>query len=231
MPSEVLPNDAISNLCFLMMIPTVSSFVIRFKHRLCDTYSRRPRQLTTDQHLVVISNLLSFSVLVVYAAAVPGNSRFNLERMVVLDLLLGMHMQRWLENKIHANDTAPYYEPGPLSLAQRKRRVKMSLMLTTLTCSYCAATSVVLGDSYGFYQNAHYTSSSQEYWFLVAGLPAIHSALRTLALDTQGCRRRRCIDMDQNLDLPTNQFTITDEEDESYEHGSPREDHADTAAL
>ena len=214
MPSDVLPNDVISNLCVLIVVPVMSSFVIRTKHRLCDTYSRRPRQLTVDQHAVVSSNLLAFCLIVIWSAAAPGNASCHVERMVVLDVLLVMHVQRWLEREIFVGDTAPYYEPGPLSLAQRKRRVKIILLLTTLSCAFSAAVSMVVAKDENWSSTTHYDDSAKEYWFLIIGLPAIHSSLRTLVLDTQGCKKRSAAAVEQSLDIATNEFTITDEEDE-----------------
>ena len=218
MSSDVLPNDTISNLCVLVLVPAITSLVIRVKHRLCDTYNRRPRQLTVDQHSVVCSNLLAFCSLAIWATVAPGVAPCHLERMVVIDLLLGMHVQRWLEKHFFLTDTAPYYEPGPLSLVQRKRRVKVVLVLTTLICACSAALSMALAKDTSYLSYSDYNDDAKEYWFLVAGLPTLHSALRTLVLDAQGCKRRGTAGLEQNVELVTNEFTITDEEEEEH-HG------------
>lgn len=217
MSSDVLPNNVLSNLCVLIIIPLVSSFVIRTKHRLCDTYSRRPRQLTVDQQFLVTNNLLSFCSIVVWSAAAPDNSLDLVEQIVVVDLLVGMHVQRWLEKQVFAADTAPYYEPGPLSLAQRKRRAKISLVITTLSCAFCAAVSFVVIQNNKGLRTMQLHNYSSQYWFIVAGLPAIHSGMRTIVLDTQGCKKRSTMDVEQSLEIPTNEFTITDEEDEDLD--------------
>jgi len=161
--------------------------------------------------MAVTSNMLAYSSLVVWAAYLPGNAPAHLERLVVIDLLFGIHVQRYLQTTIHATDTAPYHEPGPMSLAQRKRRVKLALLVTSLTCAWCAAVSTVIYDRDG----THY-DGAREYWFLVMALPTIHAAMRTLVLDTQGCRRPSPpINEGLALEVPTNAFTITSEEDES----------------
>lgn len=209
MPSDTLPNDAISNLCLLIVLPIVSCLTVHIKRRLCDTHTRRPTQFLIDRHMVVSGNMLAYSSLVVWAAYLPGNAPAHLERLVVVDLLVGIHVQRYMHKAIHATDTAPYHEPGPLALAQRKRRVKLSLLVTSLTCAWCAAVSTVIDGRDG----THY-DGAREYWFLVMGLPTIHAAMRTLVLDTQGCRRPSAAGNGRpSLEVATNSFTIASDEE------------------
>ena len=213
MPSDVLPNDAISNLILAPVIALTTVATIRLKSRLCDTNHRMPRQFVIDRHMITIGNLLAYSLLVVWASYLPGDQQGRLELLVVMDMLIGMHVQRYTLLLIHNEDTSPYHEPGPLALMRRARRQKIALIVVTLSCAWCAATSVAV--TYNTTSPYRHYSNGTEYSFIILALPAIHAVLRTIVMDTQGCRRPTSVHDTLNEDIPTNTFTITDDEDDS----------------
>lgn len=213
MPSDTLPNGVISNLAMVPVISLTTVVAIRLKSRLCDTYQRMPRQYIIDRYMSIISNLLAYSLLVIWATYLPGDQKSRLELLVVMDLLMGIHVQRYTLLLIHSEDTSPYHEPGPLALLRRTRRTKLALILVTLTCAWCAATSVAV--AYKTTSPYSHYSDGAEYSFLILALPAIHAALRTIVMDTQGCRRPTSVHETLNEDMPTNNFTITDDEEDA----------------
>ena len=132
MPSAYLPNDVMSNLCMLIVLPFATFVSLRIKAKLCDTVRRMPLQYKVDQYLIMGNNILAFSYMVIWASYMKGNSTARLELLVALDLLIGMHVQRYLLATVHADDTTPYHEPGPLALSRRARRAKLSMVVTML---------------------------------------------------------------------------------------------------
>ena len=209
MPSDTLPNDVTSNLALLVIIPVTTIMTVRMKARLCDTFRRMPRQYKVDRHMAIVANLLAYSLFVLWATYLPGDQNSRLELLVAMDLLVGINIQRYLLRVIHSEDTAPYHEPGLISLARRVRRQKLMLALVSLTAASCAATSVAI--DYGITPIDHY-SGTVKYLFIVIALPAVHSALRTVVLDMQGCRRHSAT-APRDSD-PTNDFVITDDDDD-----------------
>jgi len=169
-----------------------------------------PLQYKIDRQLIVGNNLLSYSYMVVWASFIKGSAEARLELLVALDMLIGMHVQRYLMATIHSNDTSPYHEPGPMALLHRVRRAKIAMLVTTLVCAWVVAVSVAFARTL---ENPyeHY-SDSAEYWFTIIALPAMHAALRTFVLDAQGCRRTRN-SFQASDDVATNDFAITDEDE------------------
>ena len=223
MPSDTLPNGVMSNLALIATISSTTAVTIRLKSRLCATHRRMPRQFKIDMHMTAVGNLLAFSLLVIWAAYLPGDQNSRLELLVVMDILVGMHIQRYILRMIHCEDTAPYHAPGPLALARRVRRQKLALSLASITAASCAAMSVAV-TYVGSAPYSHY-SDTAEYLFIVVALPAIHSALRTIVLDMQGCKRQsvHAVPYDEG---PTNAFTITDD-DNSGDGGSADDNSGD----
>ena len=210
MPSDDLPNDAMSNILLLVVIPVVTVAVFRIKYGICDTYRRMPLQYVVDKNAAVATNLLAYCNLVVWAYLIGNHSCMHLATLVMVDTLIGMHIQRYLLQLIHEDDMAPYHEPGPLALARRIRRAKLTAIITALVCAWDAATSATRPRS----EEAHERVS---YWFTIAALPALHAVMRTLVLDTQGCKRNRQIGgfhLEEQVESATNTFTITDDDDE-----------------
>lgn len=207
MPSDNLPNGVMSNLALIAILPLSTIATMNIKSRICDTYRRMPTQYSVDKHMGIVANMLAFSLLVMWATYLPGNQNSRLQLLVVLDILGGLHVQRYLLHMIHAEETAPYHAPGPLALARRARRQKLSLALVSITSASGAAFSVAIYDTI---TSPYNYSHDAEYVFIVFALPAIHSAVRTVVLDMQGCRRQHTVDYAEHT--PTNDFTITDDD-------------------
>jgi len=190
-----------------------------------------PLQYKIDRYLIVGNNMLAFSCMIIWASCMEGSSTGRLEIMVALDLLIGMHVQRYLLTTVHADDTTPYHEPGPMALARRVRRTKLAMIVTVLVCASNAAVSTVFHHTYNTYE--HY-SDHAEYWFIIAALPAIHASLRTLALDMPGCKRiaraEGVVSYRPSSDAPTNDFAITDDDDADAEDAASKEE-LDTSSI
>jgi len=164
--------------------------------------------------MALLGNVFSFSLLVIWASYLPGDQSSRLELLVVMDLLAGVHIQRYVLLMIHCEDSTPYHEPGPLALQRRARRQKLALVMSFLTCATCAAASVVT--AYNIKSPYSHYSDAAEYWFIVLALPALHAAMRTIVLDTQGCKRH-IARLELTDDSATNSFTITDDDVEDGE--------------
>lgn len=224
MPTDALPNDVMSNFCTLAVVPLATALALRIKSGLCDTFRRGPRQIAVDRFIIIANNLLAFSLFVLWATCLPGSAVAHLERLIVVDVLIVVHVQHYILVALFRYARDRYHEPGELALRYRKRRVKVSMLVTTLSCSGCAALSAVTERYYpsaaGMVSSAH----DAEYWFVVAALPCIHAALRTVVLDMQGCKRAEDTIEEQQIEViqtTTNSFTITDEEEEEEEHNAP----------
>ena len=220
-----LPNDVTSNFVPFAVIFATTVLVFRVKLSLCDSYRRMPVQLRMDLMLVIACNLLAFSLIVMWAYSLTA----DYEGLLSFDLIFGMLLQRRMLQLVHKYDTAPYHEPGPLALAQRKRRCKLAVMTTSLTAAFAAACVASLTAV----QQANFTGTSQDYWTDVALLPCIYAAARTLAFDWQGCRAANTnTQMVQGDDEPTNAFTITDDEEEDQVRSdTPGNERNETCAL
>jgi hypothetical protein len=160
-----------------------------------------------DLMLVIVCNLLAYSLIVMWAYSLTA----EYEGLLSFDLIFGMLLQRHLLQLVHKYDTAPYHEPGPLALAQRKRRCKLAVMTTSLITAFAAACVASLTTL----QQADLMGTNKDYWTDVALLPCIYAAARTLAFDWQGCRSTAAISqMVPGQAGATNEFTITDDDDD-----------------
>lgn len=221
----MLPNDVTSNFVPFAVIFATTVLVFRTKASLCDSYRRMPVQIRMDLMLVIVCNLLAFSLLVMWAYSLTA----EYEGLLSFDLIFGMLLQRRMLQLVHKYDTAPYHEPGPLALAQRKRRCKLAVMTTSLITAFAAACVASLTTL----QQADFTGTDKDYWTDVALLPCIYAAARTLAFDWQGCRATNTnTQMVMGDDGPTNAFTITDDDDEDDGHSvTPGNEAEETSAL
>ena len=214
MPSEVIPNDAMSNLGYLAIIPATTALTLRVKTCLCDSQQRGPRHLSVDRFILIVNNLLAFSLFVIWSMLLSGSSAGHLERLVVVDLLVVVHAQHYLFRLLMRNVQSRYHEPGQLALIYRKRRTKLSVLITLISCSACAALSAAL--------EQYYPGSSHaidlDYTFVVATLPMLHAGIRSLVLDSNSCVSSRQSSTDEataEVEITTtNSFTITDEDDD-----------------
>jgi hypothetical protein len=222
----MLPNDVTSNFVPFAVIVATTVLVFRAKVSLCDSYRRMPVQIRMDLMLLIACNLLAFSLIVMWAYSLTA----DYEALLSFDLIFGMLLQRRMLQLVHKYDTAPYHEPGPLALAQRKRRCKLAVMTTSLIAAFAAACVASLAAAA---QQDNLTGTNQDYWTDVALLPCIYAAARTLAFDWQGCRATNTTtQMVLGDDGPTNAFTITDDDDEDDSHSvTPGNEGEETSAL
>lgn len=219
MPSDALPNNAMSNISLLFAIPLATALALKVKRCLCDSYRRGPRHLAVDRLIIVINNLLAFSLFVMWASSLSGSSVCHLERLVVVDVLVIVHVQRYALNLLFRFATDRYHEPGELALMFRKRRVKLSIIITVISCSACAAVSALTEQYYPSSSLLELSNQSgSDFWFFVLLLPSLHAVLRAIVLDTPSfSRSRQEIRAEAEFQVQsetTNSFTITDEEDE-----------------
>lgn len=227
---STLPNDVISNLFCAVTIIVVTFTALRIKMCLCDSFRRGPLQLSTDTFILTSNNLVAFSLLVIWSYLLGGNEAAHLERSLVVDVLVVVHIQRFAMQSILKLSYARYHEPGELALRHRKRRFKLYLVMTALSASACAACSAV---SERFVMVSHDDDAppqkySSRYWFYVALLPMLHASIRTITLDGKMCRNASHgqdtatfpVDV---IEETTNSFTITDEEEE-YETQLPKDE-------
>lgn len=207
-----LPNDAISSVVPFTIILATTVLVFRAKLSMCDSFRRMPVQIRTDLVLVVACNLLAFSLVVMWAYSL----KVEFEALLSFDLIVGMVLQRHMLQLVHKYDTAPYHEPGPMALKQRKRRCKLAVSTTSLFTAMsaaCVASLTHIGTVQGY--------TNVDYWTDVALLPCIHAGARTLAFDWQGCRSTNASSNNHVEDvIHTNAFTITDDEDDNSHHDS-----------
>jgi len=208
MQRHKLANDVTSNVIPFAVIYITTHLVFRAKISLCDSYRRMPVQIRMDLMLVIVCNLLAFSLLVMWTFLLSDGAAVMYEGLLSFDLTFGILLQRRLLQLVHKYDTAPYHEPGPLALVQRKRRCKVAIIVTSLATTLAAACVASL-------LKLRTQQAGLGYWTNVALLPCIYAGARTLACDWQGCRPAhisRLMPLEESN--ATNAFVITDDEDE-----------------
>ena len=211
-----LPNNAMSNIFILIVIPIGTALTLHAKRHCCDTFRRGPRHASVDCFMMSVNNLLAFSLFVIWATTLTGSSTAHLERLVVVDVLFVIHLQQYVLSVLFKYSRQRYHEPGELALRYRKRRMRISMVVTILACSGCAAVSAVTEQYFKTSDDAFASTNSSKYWFIIGLLPLIHAIARTFVLDTQGCRRPSSSEDEIQVEIEstTNSFTITDDDDE-----------------
>ena len=174
-----IPNDAISNLSLLLSIPLITIGTMSVKVRLCDRRMRLPAQYSVDQYLMVTSNMLSYACMIIWASVLPGDALSRLEDMVVLDISLGLILERYLMRTVHRLDTEPYHAPGPLSKSRRLRRTAVAYTVAILLRTMWVAVTDVTGT-----MTVTRGADKYEYYCTILAIPSVYTMVRTLLLDT-----------------------------------------------
>ena len=179
MTYATIPNDTISNLSLLLAVPLVTAATMSVKARLCDRRMRLPTQYSADQFLMVTSNMLSYACMIIWASVLPGDARSRLEDMVVLDISLGLILERYLVRTIHRLDAEPYHTPGPLSKSRRLRRTAVAYAVAVLLRTMWVAVTDVTGT-----MAVARGDNTYEYYCTILAIPSVYTMVRTLLLDT-----------------------------------------------
>lgn len=199
----------------MVVVTTMVTYTVMLVKSKCyDRRARMPMLFRVDRTIILGSNVLAITWLVVWARLLGQNPVRRFELLVLIDMCIGMLAQRWLLSTVHEKDTAPYDGPGPMCGKNRARRIKLNYVIASMSAGSCAALSMAARP----YAEEHVCG----YWFMLLAIPCIYTATRTALLDHP---------MPTNTPLAqthqeeiTNEFTIEgdegdegDEEDEQDE--------------
>ena len=204
----------ISWLVMVMVTVPVTCVVMSAKSKYYDQRPRMPLLFKIDRNIIVGSNILNLTWLVVWARLFSQNVANRLELLVIIELSIGILAQRWLLHTFYEHDTATYDGPGPLCSARRARRVKLHAVIASLSAGWCAALSWAAQP----YTGKHVCG----YWFMTVAMPCMYALMRTLLMDYVSA---------PNISLAhssrteiTNEFTIEGDEMEEQEEQEEQDD-------
>jgi hypothetical protein len=185
-------NVLISNLVAIFVLCLTTAATMRVKHRFCDHFRRMPVLYAVDLRRIWITNSISWIILVSWGQA-------QLDALVAVDIIVGIPMERWLMRTIHKDECAPYHVPGQPAALARARRLKISILVLILVRCTCAA----------FANTVMFPYDEHDIVSRALIMPLSYAIYRTLMLDLTRQQAR----IVTTVELPTNDFVITDEED------------------
>lgn len=212
MPNVKFNIGWISWFTIVVVTAVVSCIVMYGKSKCYDRRTRMPLLFRVDRTIILSSNIIAITWLIVWARVLGQNPVRRFELLVLIDMCVGMLAQRWLLSTVHERDTSPYDGPGPLCGKNRARRIKLHYVIASMSAGSCAALSMAARP----YAKEHVCG----YWFMLLAIPCIYTAARTIMLDHPVPSSMPLAQTHQ--EEITNEFTIegdendvpTDEDDE-----------------
>jgi len=141
-------------------------------------------------------NFTAMASLILWCTALP----VDFSRLVALDMILGLPMERWIIKVMLSFDPAGYHPGGPIGLAMINQRIRYGLLVATVLRGYIAATVVAVST----------LESIDPYVappMLMAGLPLVYTLVRTIVLDVQ--MYQRSVFHAQSVHVPDAEFAIS----------------------
>ena len=197
------------SLISIALSPFLTYIVLRVKNATCNAHPRMPALFHTDMQVIIVTNVLSQVLLMLWAFAVPLNFSF----LVAVDVLLGIPVEHWLLKTVFWRDYGFYHVPGEIAKRKLRRRYALALMFAILIRSSMAALCVITQ-----LPSAMNLSAVQCLMQLL-----LYTVMRTLFVDVV-----QHTEVSSNVveeQVRTDSFVITDEEDE--EDLSNHVDHVD----
>lgn len=204
MPNAYANISWISWLLMAAVTAAVTCVVMYAKSKCYDRRARMPLLFKVDRSIIVSSNVIAITWLVVWARVLGQNPVRRLELLVLIDMCAGMLAQRWLLSTVHENDNAPYDGPGPLCGISRARRIRLHYVIASMSSGWCAALSMAARP----YTKDHVCG----YWFMTIVVPGVYATSRTILLDHPVPQSKPLAQ--SHGESITNEFTIEGEEDE-----------------
>lgn len=190
------------SLISIVTVPFTTGFVMYFKTRFCDSYRRLPLLYKTDTSMIAVTNVMSVVLSVLWAYKV------SLSYVLAFDFLAGLPFERWLLSVVFRDNTGPYHGGGALARSNLKRRYKVSVALSCLIRTACAATTC----------SAQLRPPGTTFsWVQTVALLNLYAVMRTILTD----RVEAWNDVVSAGEEPTNNFVITDEEEDAINHDEP----------
>lgn len=159
----------------VIVTAVVTCLTMFAKSRCYDRRARMPLLYRVDRTIILGSNVIAITWLVVWARLLGQNPVRRFELLVLIDMCVGMLAQQWVLRTVHEKDTAPYDGPGPMCGKNRARRIKLNYVIASMSAGSCAALSMAARP----YAEEHVCG----YWFMLLAIPCIYTATRTIFLD------------------------------------------------
>ena len=144
--------------------------------------------------MVAVTNVMSVTFAVLWAHKV------SLSYVLAFDFLVGLPFERWLLSIVFRDNTGPYHGGGLLARTNLKRRYKVSIALSCLVRTACAA--AVCAAQLGPPRTAFA-------WLATVAMLHMYVVMRTILTD----RVEAWNDVANAGEEPTNDFVITDDEE------------------
>ena len=198
-----IPNDWISNCLLVAIIPVVTAVTMRVRNSVC---KRRPSLRTkyaVDLSYILVTNMLSFSSLVIWSHALEQ----PMESVVTVDVLLCMWLERWFYKVIASYDSSSPHPGGGIGREMFHQRIQLYCVLASVLRGYGGAVSTVLSVHFSSYERPAYLVET-------AFLPAAYALVRTALLDIDTYDQRLIPTEQVTIDDANSVFTITDDDDD-----------------
>ena len=168
-----VPNTAISNVCWpvLVLLTTVST--MRVRNSLCTKRPRLRTQYAVEMQQVVFSSMLAFASVVLWVHTL----HLDMMQLLTIDMVVGHILERWLLRIMRSVDPQTYHPGAPIGRMAINQRLRYAMLICTLVRGYCAAITVAVAGDDEFY-------NVSPGWYYVI-MPVVYSVFRTCLVDVQ----------------------------------------------